>query len=78
MAQVLIRNLDNDVIERLRLRAKIKGASLEQELRDILTSASALTGDQRSALLSSFHAKHGPITARLNPEDMIRQERDAR
>jgi plasmid stability protein len=78
MAQVLIRNLDEGVVARLRLRAKIKGASLEQELRDILTGAAALTGEQRDALLSGFHTRHGPVTVSQNPEDVIRQERDAR
>ncbi len=78
MAQVLIRNIDDTVIENLRLRAKIKGSSLEQELRDILTRASALTGEQRSALLSGFRAKHGSPSVSRQPEDVIREERDAR
>jgi plasmid stability protein len=78
MGQVLIRNLDDDVIERLRLRATIKGASLEQELRDILTTASALTGEQREALLAGFHLRHGQIKVARNPEDLIREERDSR
>lgn len=39
MAQVLIRNLDQSVIERLRRRAKQRGRSLEAELRLVLARA---------------------------------------
>ena len=39
MAQILVRNLDDHVKDRLRARAQRNGNSLEQEVRDILTSA---------------------------------------
>ena len=39
MGQVLVRNLDNRVIESLRTKAELKGRSLEQELRAILDMA---------------------------------------
>lgn len=39
MAQVLIRNLDDDVVARLRERAAREGRSLEAELRVILGRA---------------------------------------
>ena len=39
MAQVIIRNIDEDVMRRLRSRAARKGVSLECELRAILTEA---------------------------------------
>jgi plasmid stability protein len=37
MAQVVIRNIDDDAIARLKARARRKGVSLERELRTILT-----------------------------------------
>ena len=37
MGQVLIRNVDDRIIESLKLKAELKGHSLEQELRDILS-----------------------------------------
>lgn len=40
MSQLLIRGLDEDMIERLRKRAEGNHRSLEGELRDILYSAS--------------------------------------
>jgi plasmid stability protein len=43
MGQVLIRNLDDHIIESLKLKAELKGHSLEQELRDILKHAAGPT-----------------------------------
>jgi plasmid stability protein len=39
MAQLIVRNLDDSVKDRLRARAKRNGHSLEQEVRDILDNA---------------------------------------
>lgn len=39
MAQVVIRNIDEEAMRRLKLRAARKGVSLERELRTILTEA---------------------------------------
>jgi plasmid stability protein len=39
MAQVIVRNLDDEIVVRLKRRAKNHGRSLEQELRDILQAA---------------------------------------
>ena len=44
MAQVLVRNLDDDVKERLQLRARQHGRSMEEEIRDILRQALADDG----------------------------------
>ena len=39
MAQLVVRNLEDDVKERLRLRARKRGRSMEDEVRDILRTA---------------------------------------
>ncbi|RYG45380.1 Arc family DNA-binding protein [bacterium] len=41
MAQVLVRQLDDDVVARLKERAKSNGRSLEAEIRTILREATA-------------------------------------
>ncbi|WP_295384026.1 Arc family DNA-binding protein [uncultured Thiodictyon sp.] len=41
MAQVLVRNLDHDVKERLQQRARRHGHSMEEEIRAILRQALA-------------------------------------
>jgi plasmid stability protein len=56
MGQVLIRNLDDEVIEALKLKAEINGKSLEQELRDILASAAPLTAHEKVAMAQRFQA----------------------
>jgi plasmid stability protein len=43
MAQVIVRNLSDDVVRRLRRKAEFHGRSLEQELREILTGAARLS-----------------------------------
>ncbi len=39
MAQILVRNLDDDVKEKLQLRARRHGRSTEEEVREILRNA---------------------------------------
>ena len=46
MAQLVVRNLDEDVKMRLQRRAKRHGRSMEEEVRQILRSAA--TDDQRA------------------------------
>ena len=47
MGQVIVRSLDDQVIETHRRRAQARGVSLEQELRDVLRRAAMPTGDER-------------------------------
>lgn len=62
MASVSIRDLDDQVRERLRVRAAQHGRSMEAEIRAILTEAvseSASTGGFARALLARFGALGG-------------------
>jgi plasmid stability protein len=61
MAQVLVRNLDNGVIERLKIKAELKGRSLEQELRDIVTAAAPLSPEEKVALSRRLRAMSPPL-----------------
>ena len=56
MGQVLIRNLDHEVIARLKQRAELAGVSLEQFLRDLLTGAAPLTADEKVAISRRLRA----------------------
>lgn len=56
MAQVLVRNLDDHVVASLKLRAELKGKSLEQELRDLITDAAPLSIDERVAVSQRLRA----------------------
>ena len=80
MAQVLVRNLDDEVVERLKGRAAAAGRSLEAELRGILEAAAAKPS--RMELLAELDG----IRARSRPPgpgeptavEMIREDRDSR
>jgi antitoxin FitA len=77
LGQVLVRNIEKEVIDALRLKAKLKGHSLEQELRTIIRAAVPLTPEERVGLsrkIRSMQAK--PAT--LDSTDLIREARDSR
>jgi plasmid stability protein len=61
MGQVLVRNLDDATIETLKVRARARGASLEQFVRDTLTEIAATT-DRRAwiAELAELRARAAP------------------
>jgi plasmid stability protein len=61
MGQVLVRNLDDDVIERLKRKAELKGRSLEQELRDVITAAAPLSAEEKLALVRRLRAMNPPL-----------------
>ena len=50
MGQVLVRNLDDEIIKSLKLRAELKNSSLEQELREIIAAAAPLSGAEKVEL----------------------------
>lgn len=47
MAQVLIRNIDDDTLEALKIRAKLHGRSLEAELREIVRTSAPLSPSEK-------------------------------
>ena len=57
MGQVLVRGLDDHVIESLKTKAALKGRSLEQELREVLTAAAPLTAEEKIALFRMIRTK---------------------
>jgi plasmid stability protein len=61
MGQVLVRNLDERVIESLKIKAALKGRSLEQELRDVLTRAAPLTPEEKVALFRKLRRTSEPL-----------------
>jgi plasmid stability protein len=61
MGQVLVRNLDDQVIEKLKFKAELKGHSLEQELREVISAAAPLTPDEKVALARRLRAKSPPM-----------------
>ena len=75
MGQVLIRNVDDKTIEKLKAKAEINGHSLEQELRNILDRAARPTVEERLAMIDRVAAMQKKPTKLLS-EDIIRRMRD--
>lgn len=60
MAAVSIRNLDDDVKERLRMRAASHGRSMESEIRAILVEA-VTEPDQHRGMLATLMERFGDL-----------------
>ncbi|TDR95902.1 FitA-like ribbon-helix-helix domain-containing protein [Enterovirga rhinocerotis] len=70
MAQVLIRNVDEDTVESYRQKAKIKGISLEQELRNLLEAHKPFTPDERLAVSRAIRAKQKGVAPSLTLDEI--------
>lgn len=75
MAQVLIRNLPDDIIEAHRARAKAHGRSLEQELRKVIERTAPYSPEERLAAALRFQSRTPP-GPRSDPAELIREDRD--
>lgn len=76
MGQVLVRNLEDEVIDAIRLTAEAKGHSLEQELREIIRSAAQTTAGRVVAVERVRRLQKR--STKLKSEDLIRGDRDRR
>ncbi|MCE3004342.1 MAG: plasmid stabilization protein [Xanthomonadaceae bacterium] len=81
MASVTIRNLDDEVKARLRVRAALHGRSMEEEARNILRSALANdapagTGAALARALRARFATFGGVDLPLPPRDRMREPPD--
>ncbi|HEX5318704.1 MAG TPA: hypothetical protein VFW46_06080 [Stellaceae bacterium] len=81
MGQVLIRNIDDGVLERLKRRAACEHKSLEQSLREALAE---IAKPSRAELLADLDRLRAEIAAQEpdgdypTAEELIREDRDSR
>jgi plasmid stability protein len=75
MAQVIVRNLPDEVVARLKARAAGRRRSLEQELREILSEAARPSRDEILADLDRIRAMT-PKVPQADSAELIREERD--
>lgn len=77
MANVLIRNLDDDILTQLKAAAKAHGRSLQAEIHDVLRNASArrLAETRR---LSAQWLKRLRGSPQSDSAALIREDRDSR
>ena len=77
MAQVLIRQLDDQVLAVLRARAECRGVSLEQSLRELLTAA-AQAPEQARRRLAELRRQTPEAGHSLDVAALIREAREQR
>lgn len=81
MGQVIVRNLEDEVIERHRARSKARGVSLEQELREVLARAARPDPDEYLAEMRRIRAmtpEPPPGQRQMSAEELVRESRDSR
>lgn len=75
MAQILVRDLDPRVIERLKIRARRHGRSFQAEVKAILEAAAPLSMSDARSLAEEWQKRlAGKISG--DSSDLIREERD--
>lgn len=77
MAQLVINDIDDDVVERLKARAQAEKKSLDQKLRDVLSAAATPSRAEVLAEMQRIRAMT-PRPLTTDSADLIRQDRDAR
>jgi antitoxin FitA len=81
VGQVIIRNIDDRVVERLKVRAAAQQKSLEQSLRDLLTEAAKPSRAELIAELERIRAMtppRKPGATYPTAQQLIREDRDTR
>lgn len=79
MASMTIRNIDDQLKVRLRMRAASHGRSMEDEARDILRAALAVDGKRSGGLVDSIRARVAPLGGaeiEIAPREAIRERAD--
>ena len=74
MATIIIRNLDDEVAERLRLQARLNGVSVEQEARRLIAMGTQAGRAEIAARARAIRGRQRP--SRSPGVDFIREDRD--
>jgi plasmid stability protein len=74
MATLIVRNLDDEVAERLKLQARLRGTSVEQEARRVLTEGTKLSRKEIAAEAAAMRARQP--RSNIRGVDLIREDRD--
>ena len=70
MGQILIRNLDDAVLDALRGRARERGSSVEEEARQALAASVGLTREEAVRRLNEVRARIGPLAGPSSLDDL--------
>jgi antitoxin FitA len=75
MAQVIVRHLEDETVRRLKERARRKGHSLEQELREILAATARQDMAEFEAQAAAIRARYDG-TPQTDSALLVRGDRD--
>jgi plasmid stability protein len=70
MAQVLIRNLSENVVETYKTKARLRGTSLEQYLRELIERNVPYTHEERAALSREYLSQFPEPVPSLTKEEI--------
>ena len=74
MATIIIRTLDDEVVERLRLQARLRGVSVEEEARRVLAEGTRVSRSEIAARAAAIRARQRPH--RSLGVELIREDRE--
>jgi plasmid stability protein len=74
VATIIIRNLDDEVAERLRLQARLRGVSIEQEARRLIALGTQLSRADIAARAAAIRARQRPRPS--SGVELIREDRE--
>jgi len=74
MTDILVRNLDEETARRLKAKAKAKGASVSDTVREMIKDGLRPTKDEAWAAADAFRKKIGRISGDSTAD--IREDRD--
>jgi len=78
MGQIIVRKLDDSIVERLKQRARKEGVSLEEVVRRVLAEAVKPNESELREEMRRIRAMSPPITEPPFSQDLIREDRDSR
>jgi len=74
MVTIIIRDLDDEVAERLRLQARLRGVSVEQEAKRLLAEGTQPSRAEIAARAAAIRARQRPHRSR--GIDQLRKDRE--
>jgi antitoxin FitA len=70
MGQILVRNVSDRAIDSFKFRARMKGTSLEQELRELIEAHAPFTPEERVAAAREVRAKTKGVVPSLTLDEI--------
>lgn len=70
MGQILVRNVSDRAIDTFKYRAKLRGTSLEQEVREMIESNAELTPEEKVASSREIRSRQAKVAPSLTLDEI--------